>query len=129
MNTQNSKIDSKGRMVIPNSFRESLGIKTGENIVIELDKENERIILFPLERKVKKILIYLSDKPGSLAKAAEILRKNKVDLVFTESRSVKRKKEALWVVVADFSKTNLQKLKKELEKEKLILKIKFEKMK
>ncbi len=128
MNTQNSKIDLKGRIVIPNSFRESLGIKKGENIIIELDKESERIILFPLEKKVKKMFIYLSDKPGSLAKAAGILSKNKVDLVYTESRSTKRGKEAVWTVVADFSKTNLQKLKKELEKEKLILKTKFTKV-
>jgi len=128
MNTQNTKIDSKGRMVIPNAFRESLGIKKGENIIIELDKENERIILFPIEKKVKKMLIYLSDKPGSLTKTAEILSKNKVDLVYTESRSTKRGKEAVWTIVADFSKTNLQKLKKELEKEKLILKTKLTKV-
>ncbi len=128
MNTQNSKIDSKGRIVIPNSFREALGIKKGEKIIAELDKENERIVLFPLERKVKKMHIFLSDKAGSLAKAAEILRKNKVDLVFTESRSTKRGKEALWNVVADFSKANLGKVKKELEKEKLILKAKFAKV-
>ncbi|PIN98876.1 MAG: hypothetical protein COT90_02140 [Candidatus Diapherotrites archaeon CG10_big_fil_rev_8_21_14_0_10_31_34] len=128
MNTQNSKIDSKGRIVIPNSFRESLGIKKGEKIIAELDKENERIILFPLERKVKKMHIFLSDNPGSLAKAAEVLRKNKVDLVFTESRSTKRGKEALWSVVADFSKVNLAKVKKDLEKEKLILKATFAKV-
>ena len=128
MNTQNTKIDSKGRMVIPNAFRESLGIKKGENIIIELDKENERIILFPIEKKVKKMLIYLSDKPGSLTKTAETLSKNKVDLVYTESRSTKRGKEAVWTIVADFSKTNLQKLKKELEKEKLILKTKLTKV-
>lgn len=128
MNTQNSKIDSKGRIVIPNSFREALGIKKGEKIIAELDKENERIVLFPLERKVKKMQINLSDKPGSLAKAAEILRKNKVDLVYTESRSTKRGKEAVWTVVADFSKTNSGKVKKELEKEKLVLKARFGKV-
>ena len=38
MPTQNIKVDSKGRIIIPNAFRETLGIKFGENIEAYLDK-------------------------------------------------------------------------------------------
>ncbi len=114
MNTQTVKVDEKGRVIVPNAFRESLGLKIGENIIMELDKENERIILFPLQKNVKKMEIKLLDKPGALAQAAQILAKNHVDLVFTESRSTKRGKEAIWTVVGDFSNCSMDRLRKEL---------------
>lgn len=118
MTTQNIKVDSKGRIIIPNSFREALGIKFGENIEAHLDKENERIMLFPIEKKTKKIVMTFGDEPGTLAKAAGILAKNNVDLVYTSSRSIKRRKEAEWEVIADFSNTNVEKLKTDLRNEK-----------
>lgn len=126
MNAQNIKVDSKGRIIIPNSFRESLGIKFGENIEAYLDRENERIILFPIEKKTKKIVLLFGDVPGSLAKAAKILSKNNVDLVYTSSRSLKRRKEAEWEVIADFSKTSMEKLKADLRKEKGIKSFRLE---
>ncbi len=129
MTTQNIKVDSKGRIIIPNSFREALGIKYGENIEAHLDKENERILLFPIEKKTKKIVLLFGDEPGSLAKAAQILSKNNVDLVYTASRSLKRRKEAEWEIIADFSKTNLEKLKSDLKKEKSIKSTRFESLK
>ncbi len=125
MTTQNIKVDSKGRIIIPNSFREALGIKFGENIEAHLDKENERILLFPIEKKTKKIVLAFGDEPGSLAKAAQILSKNNVDLVYTSSRSLKRGKEAEWEIIADFSKTDLEKLKADLKREKSIRSIRF----
>ncbi|MFH1586516.1 MAG: AbrB/MazE/SpoVT family DNA-binding domain-containing protein [Candidatus Diapherotrites archaeon] len=125
MDTDSARVDSKGRIVIPDSFRKSLGIRQGEKIVIELDKQNERMLLFPIEKATRKIEITISDVPGSLAKAAQILFRNNVDLVYTESRSVSRAKEAVWTVVANFSKTDLVKLKKELSQEKKITKFKF----
>lgn len=126
MPTQNIKVDSKGRIIIPNSFRETLGIKFGENIEAYLDKENERIILFPIEKKTKKITFLFGDRPGALAKVASILAKNNVDLVYTSSRSLKRKKEAQWEVIADLSGAKLEKLKSDLKKEKEIRAFRFE---
>ena len=128
MPTQNIKVDSKGRIIIPNAFRETLGIKFGENIEAYMDKENERIILFPIEKKTGKITICFSDKKGSLAKIANILSKNKVDFVYTSSRSTKRGKEAEWEIIADFSDVNMNKLKSNLKKEKIISTFRFEKL-
>jgi len=114
--------------MLPKSFRESLGIKTGENLCLELDKTNERLLLFPIEKTGRKLLITLKDVSGSLSKVARILADNHVDLIYTESRSVKRKKEAVWIVVADFSNADLNKIKKDLKKDKDIIKVSFEKM-
>lgn len=125
MTTQNIKIDSKGRLQIPNSFRESLGIKEGENIVAHLDDENGRIILFPIEQKSKRLTIRFGDEPGALAKTATILAKNKVDLVYTSSRSLKRGKEAEWEIIADFSNSDTEKLKQELKNENGLKSFKF----
>jgi AbrB family looped-hinge helix DNA binding protein len=118
MNTQKVKLDKKGRLIIPNAFRESLGMKTGESVVLTEDKENGRIIAYPIEKNVRKLEILLGDQPGALASAAAILRDHNVDLVYTESRSIKRGKEAIWTVVADFTKCNMSALKKALAKER-----------
>jgi len=95
MKVQNIKLDSKGRILIPNSFRDILGIKSGEHIVLELDPENNRLILIPIEKEKFKLELILDDKSGALAAAASIISKNQVDLVHTESRSSKRGKEAV----------------------------------
>ncbi len=129
MTTKNAKVDSKGRVSIPNSFRDSLGIKFGENIVAQLDKKNERILLFPIEKKSMKLMIKFNDVPGALASAAVVLAKEKVDLIYTSSRSMKRGKEAEWETIADFSKVNLVNLKKKLKSEKSIKSFKFERLK
>ena len=115
MSTQNTRLDSKGRIIIPNSFREELGLKAGENIVASLDRENGRIILFPIDKKAKKLVMRFEDEPGTLAAAAEILAKNNVDLIYTFSRSLKRGKEAEWEIIADFSKCSMDKLKSALK--------------
>ena len=128
MPTQNIKVDSKGRIIIPNSFRESLGIKAGENIEAHLDKENGRVILFPIEKATRKLVVLFGDVPGSLAKVATILARNKVDLVYTSSRSLKRRQEAEWEIIADFSNVNLEKLKTELRQEKGVKSFRFEKL-
>jgi len=41
-----------------------------------------------------------------------------VDLVYTSSRSLKRKQEAEWEIIADFSSVDMERLKTDLRKEK-----------
>src|SRR3989338_920781 len=126
MTTQNVKVDSKGRIIVPNSFREALGIKAGGNIEAHLDKGNDRIMLFPIEKATRKLVVEFGDVPGSLAKVAAILARNKVDLVYTSSRSLKSRKEAEWEIIADFSNTDLKKLRADLKAEKGVKSFRFE---
>jgi hypothetical protein len=46
----------------------------------------------------------LSDIPGALAKAAKILADEGVDLLSSESRTLRRGTSAEWVVIADISR-------------------------
>ena len=126
MSTQNIKVDSKGRVIIPNSFRAALGIKFGENIEAHLDSVNGRIMLFPIEKGTRRLLVRFGDVPGSLARVAAILARTRVDLVYTSSRSLKRKREAEWELVADFSNANLTMLKNELKAGKGVKGFRFE---
>ena len=109
-----SNVDSKGRVVIPQSIRDSLNIQTGEKLIIS--GENNSIIIEPAhEKKLLHLQIGLSDQPGSLAKAASALAKINVDLVSTNSRSSNRGEKAVWSVECNPGKTNIAQIKKALE--------------
>ena len=106
-------LDSKGRVVIPQSIRDSLGIKTGEKLIVSSDKNS--IIIEPThEKKLLHLEIGLSDQPGSLANAALALSKIKVDLVSTSSRSSRRGEKAIWSVECNPGKATISQIKKAL---------------
>ena len=111
-----AKIDSKGRIVIPQAFREMLGMKENQEVSVMLDGKNGRIIIGrPEEKKLLQLIIGISDKPGSLARIATELARQKVDLVSTESRSLSRGKNAEWKIACNASSVkNLKALKKKL---------------
>ena len=44
------RLDEKGRLVIPNEVREKVGIKKGEDLVLEI--KNENIILTKLNSRI-----------------------------------------------------------------------------
>ena len=92
-----TNLDSKGRVVIPQSIRDSLNLKEGEKLIVS--SENNSITIEPAhEKKLLRMEILLSDEPGSLAKAAFALAKINVDLVSTSSRSSRRGEQAIWSV-------------------------------
>ena len=113
------KLDTRGRLVIPNEFREILDIKEGDNILLSLDPKTNTITISPLygnDQYLVKMEIKFKDKPGSLAKVASKLAEIRVDLIMTESKSYERGKKARWDIIADISKLTLspQELKNEL---------------
>ncbi len=110
------KIDSKGRIVLPQAFRESLRLREGDRTFLALDEENERIIISPgAERNLTLMEIEMGDKPGTLAKLATALAREGVDLISTESHSLDRSRNAVWRVLANTAAVkNWDKLKKRL---------------
>lgn len=104
------KLDTRGRLVIPNEFRETLDLKEGDNVLVSLDSKNNVITISPVygeENNIVKVKIEFGDAPGCLAKIATKLAELKVDLIMTESKSYERGTKARWDIVADISKSGL----------------------
>lgn len=101
------RLDTRGRLVIPNEFRETLDLKDGDEVLMSLDTKTNTLIISPIYGKADnlvKIEIEFDDKPGSLAKLAETLAKINIDLVMTESKSFQRGTKARWSIIADITK-------------------------
>ena len=101
------RLDTRGRLVIPTEFRETLDLKEGDEVLMSLDAKTNTLIISPIygnADNLVKIEIEFDDKPGSLAKLAETLAKINVDLVMTESKSFQRGKKARWYIIADITK-------------------------
>ena len=105
--TEIVRIDSRGRITMPSSLREAVRLSEGMYVMLiaDLDEKEVRIVPFAdPEAKLIEFCITFSDVPGALAKAANILAKQGVDLLSSESRTLRRGKSAEWVVVADVSR-------------------------
>ena len=101
------RLDTRGRLVIPNEFRETLDLKEGDQVLISLDAETDTLTISPIYGEPKdliKIEIEFGDNPGCLAKIAKKIAEMKIDLVMTESKSSQRGKKARWGILADISK-------------------------
>jgi len=101
------KLDTRGRLVIPNEFREALALKEGDDVLLSLDRKTDTITISPIYGKTTdlvKMELEFGDTPGCLAKIAEKVADLKIDLVMTESKSSQRGKKARWDVIADISK-------------------------
>jgi len=105
--TEIVRIDSRGRITMPSHLREAVRLSEGMYVMLiaDLDEKEVRIVPFAdTEAKLIEFRIAFSDMPGALAKAANILAKQGVDLLSSESRTLRRGKSAEWVVVADVSR-------------------------
>ena len=105
--TEIVKVDSRGRITMPSTIREAIRLSEGMYVMLiaDLDKKELRIAPFAdPEAKLFELSITFSDVPGALAKAASILADKGVDLLSSESRTLRRGKSAEWVIVADVSR-------------------------
>ncbi|MCS7103743.1 MAG: ACT domain-containing protein [Candidatus Korarchaeum sp.] len=103
-------MDSKSRVTIPLKIRKLLGLRGGTKFIIiaNIPKKEIKIIpLIELQAKVYRLRIVMSDRPGVLAKAASLLAEESVDLLMTESRTIRRGELAEWVIMADLSNCKL----------------------
>lgn len=103
------KLDTRGRLVIPNEFREILNLKEGDEVILSLDTKTDTLLISPIYGKpidLVKMEIEFGDTPGCLAKIAKKIADMKIDLIMTESKSSQRGKKARWDVIADISKSS-----------------------
>jgi len=101
------RLDTRGRLVIPNEFRETLDLKEGDEVLLSLDSKTNTLIISPTYGKqsdLVKMEIEFGDSPGTLAKIAGLIAQMKIDLIMTESKSFQRGKKARWNIIADVSK-------------------------
>jgi AbrB family looped-hinge helix DNA binding protein len=104
------RLDTRGRLVIPNEFREILNLKEGDEVLLSLDAKTDTITISPIygvPKDLVKIDIEFGDTPGCLAKIAKKIADLKIDLIMTESKSSQRGKRARWDIIADISKCNI----------------------
>ncbi|VVC04060.1 Transcriptional regulator MraZ [Candidatus Bilamarchaeum dharawalense] len=116
MKIEKTNLDSKGRALIPKSFREAIGLRENDPVFVSLDDANNALILSQYsEKNLFQITITMNDKPGTLAWLATVLYENSFDLIVTESHSVLRTKGAVWRVIGAFKeKYDVVKLRKKL---------------
>jgi len=115
-------IDERGRIVIPNIIRKSIGIKTNSQLMLIADSDTKEIKLTPVglseEEKPIKFQITMKDIPGALARIANIFAERNISLIFGTSIAVERDKTAIWEVIGPLPKNrNLEDLKEDLLKE------------
>jgi len=124
------RIDSRGRVTMPSSIRDGLRLSEGMYVMLiaDLDKKEVRIVPFAdPEAQLVEFRITLSDIPGALARAATILAEHGVDLLSTESRTLRRGESAEWLAIADISrcKCKLEELKQKAIKEGAAKEVEF----
>jgi AbrB family looped-hinge helix DNA binding protein len=105
--TEVVRVDSRGRVTMPSSIRDAVRLSEGMYVILlaDLDKREIRIVPFAdPEAKLVEFRITFGDVPGALAKAAEAIASQGVDLLSSESRTLRRGESAEWIVVADVSK-------------------------
>jgi bifunctional DNA-binding transcriptional regulator/antitoxin component of YhaV-PrlF toxin-antitoxin module len=107
--TEVVRLDSKGRVLLPSTMREAVGLREGMYVMLTADTELRQISISPfadLKARLAQFRVRMPDVPGSLAKVAQVLADAGVDLIASESRTLQREKLAEWYVIADVSKVS-----------------------
>ncbi len=84
------RLDTRGRLVIPNEFRETLDLKEGDEVLMSLDSKTDTLIISPIygeSTNLVRMEIEFGDTPGCLAKIAQKIADLKIDLVMSESKN------------------------------------------
>jgi AbrB family looped-hinge helix DNA binding protein len=100
------RVDSKGRITIPSYMRGELGMQEGSYAAVRINRNDRSLSvnLFAGARaKLVEMRLMIPDRPGALARAARSLSELKLDLLASNSRTLKKGDAAEWVVVADIS--------------------------
>ncbi len=116
------KMDSKGRILLPSSIRNTLGLAEGMSFLLIAEPKTKEIRVLPFAdhgAKLSELRVRLRDEPGALANVAGILASKGVDLLWSQSRTLRRGESAEWHAIMDVSKCALdpEELRALLERE------------
>jgi prephenate dehydratase len=92
---------------MPSSIRDAVRLSEGMYVILIADVDRKEVRIVPFadpEARLVEFRITFADVPGALAKAAAVLAREGVDLLSSESRTLRRGESAEWVVIADVSK-------------------------
>lgn len=122
-------IDERGRIVIPQIVRKSLGITTNSQLMMISDSETKEIKISPIglrdERNLIKLRITMGDTPGALAKLATTFGDLKLSMMYSEAVIVEKDKSAVWTVISESPSFTLEELEKILREKGQALKVEF----
>jgi len=97
-----SKMDEKGRLLMPSGVRKALGLQSGVEVLVAVD--GRTAVVSPIfDKRVYEMRIIMGDAPGTLAKIARFLSDQGFDIIMSESRSLEREKSAEWDVTGKYS--------------------------
>jgi AbrB family looped-hinge helix DNA binding protein len=120
-------LDDRGRVVIPQIIRKSLGLTTNSQVMMTADSETKEIKITPVgldeERKPIKLRITMEDAPGSLAKIASTFGSLGISLMYGESVIIEKEKKAMWTVISPTPDISLDELEQKLKDEGDALKV------
>jgi len=116
-----SRIDEKGRVLIPAGIRKAINLDTGMEVLIAV--EGRSAVISPVfDERVYEMRIIMGDAPGTLAKTARFLSEQGFDIIMSESRSLEREKSAEWDVTGKYS-GDLSSLARKLRKMGFVSKV------
>jgi len=98
-------IDNRGRIVIPQIVRKSLGLTTNSQLMMVSDSETKEIKITPVglaeDRNPIKLRITMKDIPGALAKLASTFGDQGLSMMYSEAVIVEKDKIAVWTVISE----------------------------
>jgi AbrB family looped-hinge helix DNA binding protein len=119
-------IDNRGRIVIPQLIRKSLGLTTNSQLMLVADSESKEIKITPIgladEKNPIKLRITMRDIPGALAKLANTYGEQGLSMMYSEAVIIEKDKTAEWTVISE-SPDNLENLKRILKEKGDALKV------
>jgi len=122
-------IDERGRIVIPQIVRKSLGITTNSQLMMISDSEIKEIKITPIglrdESNLIKLRITMGDAPGALAKLATTFGDLKISMMYSEAVIVEKDKTAVWTVISESPNFSLEQLEKVLIDKGEALRVEF----
>jgi len=110
------RIDSRGRIVIPRSFRKTLGLKEGSQIMLISDPNENELRLVPLpftdQTAFMRMRILMPDEPGALGKVSKVIGEMGLSLIYGQEIILKKGEAAEWNVIAPIPDMPMEEFKK-----------------